>query len=402
MIQRRKTRQVKVGNVLIGGDAPVSVQSMTSGYTYEIDKCVAEIHKLPPAGRISSASRCRRKRTPPPSRKSCQQVKVPIVADVHFHFQRALEAIEAGIHKIRLNPGNISDQRPGRRGHPRLQGPRNPHPHRRQRRLHRRTQGQTKTPQGTGRRLLQQQARPPAGHHDRQARGIPRDLPRAAISTTSSSSAKSHRPAAGRSTPIPKSPSASITRCTWASPTPGPRKPAPSAAWCRWATCCAAASATPSASATPTIRSTKCRMAWNCSTSWACGTRIGAELIACPTCGRIQVDLFKLVQEVRKELAEGNHAADQGGRDGLHRQRPRRSRRRRRGDLRRRSQRGIIYVQGEKVANVPEAQILDSPAGRMPKFQDKVTRRRSQTGRKSRRYPPPRPDRRTGQRLQED
>ena len=50
MVARRKTRQVKVGNVLIGGDAPVSVQSMTSGYTHDIDKCVREIHKLAAGG----------------------------------------------------------------------------------------------------------------------------------------------------------------------------------------------------------------------------------------------------------------------------------------------------------------------------------------------------------------
>src|SRR5207237_7568156 len=107
---RRKTRQVKVGNVLIGGDAPVSVQSMTSGFTYEIDKCVAEINKLHQAGADIV-------RVAVPERKDTEalveilkQVKVPIVADVHFHFQRAIEAVEAGVHKIRLNPGNIQDR----------------------------------------------------------------------------------------------------------------------------------------------------------------------------------------------------------------------------------------------------------------------------------------------------
>lgn len=150
MTPRRATRQVKVGNertgvVLIGGGlapgqgpvdreqpplsqpgshtpeqrqggdaagvpAPVSVQTMTSGFTHEIDKCVAEIHKLTAAGADIV-------RVAVPERKDTQalpeilrQTTVPIVADVHFHYKRALESIEAGVHKIRLNPGNISDR----------------------------------------------------------------------------------------------------------------------------------------------------------------------------------------------------------------------------------------------------------------------------------------------------
>ncbi|MFW6033409.1 MAG: flavodoxin-dependent (E)-4-hydroxy-3-methylbut-2-enyl-diphosphate synthase, partial [Phycisphaeraceae bacterium] len=115
MIERRPTRQVTLGDdqhgyVKIGGDAPVSVQTMTAGYTHEIDKCVTEINKLAAAGADFV-------RVAVPTRKDTDalkaiipQVSVPIVADVHFHFQRALEAIEAGVHKIRLNPGNIQDR----------------------------------------------------------------------------------------------------------------------------------------------------------------------------------------------------------------------------------------------------------------------------------------------------
>ncbi len=115
MVPRRKTRQVTVGDpahgfVRIGGDAPVSVQSMTAGFTYDIDACVAEINKLAAAG-------CDLVRVAVPEKKDTQALKeilprvsVPIVADVHFHFKRALEAIEAGVHKIRLNPGNINDR----------------------------------------------------------------------------------------------------------------------------------------------------------------------------------------------------------------------------------------------------------------------------------------------------
>src|SRR5947207_15895884 len=113
MILRRKTRKVTVGDprvgvVGIGGDAPVSVQTMTAGYTYEIDKCVAEIHKLAAAGADLVRVAVPEKKDTAALKQILPQVTVPIVADVHFHFQRALEAVEAGVHKIRLNTGNIS------------------------------------------------------------------------------------------------------------------------------------------------------------------------------------------------------------------------------------------------------------------------------------------------------
>src|SRR3954471_15705058 len=110
MIQRRKTRQVKVGNVLIGGDAPVSVQTMTSGFTHDIDKCVAEINKLHNAGADIVRVAVPERKDTEALKEILKQVTVPIVADVHFHFQRALEAVEAGVHKIRLNPGNIQNR----------------------------------------------------------------------------------------------------------------------------------------------------------------------------------------------------------------------------------------------------------------------------------------------------
>jgi (E)-4-hydroxy-3-methylbut-2-enyl-diphosphate synthase len=115
MIQRRPTRKVTLGDaahgfVSIGGDAPVSVQTMTSGYTHEIDKCIAEIHKLAAAGADIVRVAVPEKKDTAALKEIIPAVQVPIVADVHFHFQRALEAIEAGVHKIRLNPGNINDR----------------------------------------------------------------------------------------------------------------------------------------------------------------------------------------------------------------------------------------------------------------------------------------------------
>jgi (E)-4-hydroxy-3-methylbut-2-enyl-diphosphate synthase len=112
---RRPTRKITFGDarhgfVSIGGDAPVSVQTMTAGYTWDIDACVREIHKLAAAGADFVRVAVPEKKDTQALAEILPRVQVPIVADVHFHFQRALEAVEAGVHKIRLNPGNISDR----------------------------------------------------------------------------------------------------------------------------------------------------------------------------------------------------------------------------------------------------------------------------------------------------
>lgn len=108
---RRPTRQVRVGKVLIGGGAPVSVQSMTSTHTHDIDATVAQIRGLARAGcdivRVAVPGKADTDALP----EILKQSPVPIVADVHFHFQRAIEAVDAGVHKIRLNPGNIKDRK---------------------------------------------------------------------------------------------------------------------------------------------------------------------------------------------------------------------------------------------------------------------------------------------------
>jgi len=115
MNQRRPTRQVTLGDdrtgiVRIGGDAPVSVQTMTAGYTYDVDGCVAEINKLAAAGADVVRVAVPQRKDTEALAEILNQTRVPIVADVHFHYKRALEAVEAGVHKIRLNPGNISDR----------------------------------------------------------------------------------------------------------------------------------------------------------------------------------------------------------------------------------------------------------------------------------------------------
>src|SRR5262249_34981729 len=127
LLPRRPTRQTplgdsRVGFARIGGGlpdragnpttpAPVSVQTMTAGYTHDIEKCVAEINKLAAGGADIVRVAVPEKKDTEALKEILPRTQVPIVADVHFHFQRALEAVEAGVHKIRLNPGNIQDRK---------------------------------------------------------------------------------------------------------------------------------------------------------------------------------------------------------------------------------------------------------------------------------------------------
>lgn len=109
-IVRHKTRQIVVGKVPIGGNAPIAVQSMTNTATHDVAATVRQINRLAEAGaeivRVAVPTRKDTAALP----EILRRVGVPIVADVHFHFDRALEAIAAGVHKIRLNPGNIRDR----------------------------------------------------------------------------------------------------------------------------------------------------------------------------------------------------------------------------------------------------------------------------------------------------
>ena len=110
MLKRRTTRQVSVGTVKIGGGAPVALQTMTSSHTHEVDSCIAEVVKLARAGADLVRVTVPKKEDTAALPAILAASPVPIVADVHFHFERALEAIAAGVHKIRLNPGNIQDR----------------------------------------------------------------------------------------------------------------------------------------------------------------------------------------------------------------------------------------------------------------------------------------------------
>ena len=108
-IQRRASRAVSVGGVTIGGGAPVSVQSMTNTPTADADATLAQVQQLAQAGADLVRVAVPTRQDTAALGQIVSDSPVPIIADVHFHYQRALEAIDAGAAKIRLNPGNVSD-----------------------------------------------------------------------------------------------------------------------------------------------------------------------------------------------------------------------------------------------------------------------------------------------------
>lgn len=390
---RRKTRQVTLGSahhgfVKIGGDAPVSVQSMTSGYTHDIDGSIREISKLAAAGADIVRVAVPEKKDTAALKEILPAVKVPVVADVHFHFQRALEAIEAGIHKIRLNPGNIQDRAqvkdviqackakkiPIRVG------------------VNEGSIVERKDKQKRMKELGGVFSNNKHGHmlaimitkleeyleifHEEDFHDIVISAksidPTMVIAAYSEISKRFDYPL-----------HLGVTHA-------GPKE-------------------------TGTIRSVvplghllasgigdTLRISYandpvyevqdGLELLYILGlrTRKGAELIACPTCGRIQVDLFTLVQDVRKKLeaeislpikvavmgcivngpgeAEGADVAIFAG-----------------------DRRGIIYVQGERVANVPEEQILDRLLEECHKFQARVMAGEARLGEKKVDILPPDP-----------
>ena len=393
MNQRRLTRQVTVGDeqhgfVKIGGDAPVSVQSMTSGYTYDIDKCVAEIQKLAAAGADLVRVAVPEKKDTDALREILPQVTVPIVADVHFHFQRALEAVEAGVHKIRLNPGNISDRKQVIEV---IQACK-----------------EKKLPIRIGvnegsiieRRDKQKRMKELGGYFSDNKFGHllaimvtkleeyldifhEQDFHDIVISAKSIDAQLVIAAYTEISKRFDYPLHLGVTHA-------GPKE-------------------------TGTIRSVvplghllasgigdTIRISYandpiyevqdGLELLYTLGlrTRVGAELIACPTCGRIQVDLFTLIQKVNRKLKEEitlplkvavmgcvvNGPGEAEGADVA---------------IFAGDRRGIIYVQGERVANVPEEQILDRLLAECRDFQSKVQRGEAKLGEKKVDILPPDP-----------
>ncbi|HUB27282.1 MAG TPA: flavodoxin-dependent (E)-4-hydroxy-3-methylbut-2-enyl-diphosphate synthase [Tepidisphaeraceae bacterium] len=393
MITRRRTRQVIVGDdahgrVAIGGDAQVSVQSMTSGYTHQIDSCIGEIRKLAAAGADMVRVAVPEKKDTQALKEIIPQSPVPIIADVHFHFQRALEAVEAGVHKIRLNPGNISDKEQvkdviaackERKLPIRIGVNEGSIVERRDKQKRMKELGGVFSNNKHGHFLAIMIAKLEEYleiFHEQDFH----DIVISAKSIDPLLVIDAYREISQRfDYPL----HLGVTHA-------GPRETG------------AIRSVVPLGHLLCSGIGDTVRISYandpvfevqdGLELMYVLGLRprIGAELIACPTCGRIQVDLFKLVQEVRTELAkeiqvpikvavmgcvvngpgecEGADIAIFAG-----------------------DRRGIIYVQGERVANVPEEEILVRLLAECRQFQARVLKGEAKLGEKKVDILPPDP-----------
>src|SRR6478735_4689158 len=108
--RRHKTREVRVGDKIVGGDNPIWVQSMTTTNTYDIDATVAQIERLAEAG-------CEIVRVTVPKSKDLEAVSqikkrigIPLICDIHYDYRMALGCLDKGVDKIRINPGNIGGE----------------------------------------------------------------------------------------------------------------------------------------------------------------------------------------------------------------------------------------------------------------------------------------------------
>lgn len=393
MTPRRPTRQISLGDsrtgiIRIGGDAPVAVQSMTAGYTHDIDGCVAEINKLAAAGADVVRVAVPERKDTEALHEILKQTRVPIVADVHFHYKRALEAVEAGVHKIRLNPGNINDRDQvnavidacKERGIPIRVGV---------------NEGSIIERKDKQKRMVEL-GEYFAGHKSGHLLALmiakleeyldifhERDFHDICISAKSMDPALTIDIYTEISKRFDYPLHLGVTHA-------GPKETGCIRSVVALGTLLANGigdTVRISYASDPVYEVEDALEMLYCLNL---RPRIGAELIACPTCGRIQVDLFTLVQEVRKQLkdeievpikvavmgcivngpgeAEGADVAVFAG-----------------------DRRGIIYVQGERVANVPEEEILDRLLAECRVFQDRVRRGEVKLGEKKVEIRPPDP-----------
>jgi len=112
IIKRRNTKKIKVGKLTVGGDSPISVQSMTNTLTTDVKATIKQILSLEEAGADIVRVSCPDEESTKALKSIIKEVSVPIVADIHFHYKRAIEAAKMGASCLRINPGNIgSNQR---------------------------------------------------------------------------------------------------------------------------------------------------------------------------------------------------------------------------------------------------------------------------------------------------
>lgn len=393
MFPHKPTRPIWLGNertgiVQVGGGlplkdgtpteaAPVSVQTMTAGYTYDVDTCVAEINKLAAAGADVVRVAVPEKKDTEALVEILKQTRVPIVADVHFHFKRALEAVDAGVHKIRLNPGNIQDRDQVNAvidackdaGIPIRVGVNEGSIIERkdkQRRMEELGKFFVKNAAsgGLGGKHAHLLALIIAKLEEYMEIFYERDFFDLAISCKSMDAAFTIAAYQEVSKRFDEPLHLGVTHA-------GPKETGAIRS-------IAALSGLLTQGIGDTVRISyandpvyEVEDGLELLYSLGLRERKGAELIACPTCGRIQVDLFTLVQDVRQKLsseitvpmkvavmgcvvngpgeAEGADVAVFAG-----------------------NKRGIIYVQGEKVANIPEEEILDRLLAECQAFQRDV------------------------------
>ena len=107
VINRKKTKKIKVGNITVGGDSQISVQSMTNTLTTDVKETIKQINLLEEAGADIVRVSCPDEDSTKALKNIVKEVKVPVVADIHFHYKRAIEAAKMGASCLRINPGNI-------------------------------------------------------------------------------------------------------------------------------------------------------------------------------------------------------------------------------------------------------------------------------------------------------
>ncbi|MFM1823791.1 MAG: hypothetical protein RI967_2057 [Planctomycetota bacterium] len=393
MLPRRKTRQItvgddRVGRVRIGGDAPIAVQTMTAGYTHDVDACVAEIERYAKAGADVVRVAVPERKDTEALRHILPQVSVPVVADVHFHYQRALEAIEAGVHKIRLNPGNIDDREQvnkvidacKERGIPiRIGVNEGSIIERKDKQRRAEELGKFFADRRSGHMLALMIAKLEEYLDIFDARGF-HDV---AISAKSMDAAMVIDVYTEISERFDYPLHLGVTHA-------GPRDTGMIRSIAALGTLIANGIGDTLRISYASDHLDEVKDGLELLYSLGKRERKGVELIACPTCGRIQVDLFTLVKEVEKKLmpelelpikvavmgcivngpgeAEGADVAVFAG-----------------------DRRGIIYVQGQKVANVPEAEILDRLLAECRAFEAKVRAGEARLGEKVVAIVPPDP-----------
>ncbi|WP_440910958.1 flavodoxin-dependent (E)-4-hydroxy-3-methylbut-2-enyl-diphosphate synthase [Candidatus Pelagibacter sp.] len=109
-ISRKKTKVISVGGVKVGGDNPISVQSMTNTLTTDISATIEQINKIHEEGADLVRVSCPDEDSSKALKEITRNVQIPVIADIHFHYKRAIEAAENGAKCLRINPGNIGDK----------------------------------------------------------------------------------------------------------------------------------------------------------------------------------------------------------------------------------------------------------------------------------------------------